>query len=447
MPQKFEKFPFDPSRWPFFYGYAIILVSMVGMVMSIPGQTMGVSAFTDHVIAALKISRVRLTTAYMIGTISSALLLPTAGRLYDRLGARIMAIASASTLGAVLVLLSFADTITAKLSSGLPATCAGLVPVAVMSLGFFLLRFSGQGVLTMTCRNVLMQWFEQHRGLANGIRGVVVALAFSASPRVLDNLIQGLTWQGTWRVLALVIGVAFSFFALLFLRDTPEGCGLLPDGGTGSRQKRPTKKPEVSRQYTLKEARRVYSFWVFIVSLAILALYYTAFTFHVASIFEEAGRSRQEAFAVFLPASIIAVSISFAAGWASDHVKLKYLLMLMLTGMIVSMLGLYCLNTRWGKFLVIGGNGLAMGHFGLLGAVTWPTFFGRRHLGEISGFNMAGMVFGSAVGPWLYGISLELTQTYRTGIAVCLVLTALALLNAFRADNPQVQEPYARQIC
>lgn len=39
--------PFAPRRAPFFYGWVVVVASTIGVVMSIPGQTMGVSVFTD----------------------------------------------------------------------------------------------------------------------------------------------------------------------------------------------------------------------------------------------------------------------------------------------------------------------------------------------------------------------------------------------------------------
>ena len=36
-----------------------------------------------------------------------------------------------------------------------------------MLLGFFAIRFSGQGVLTSASRNVLLLWFERRRGFSS----------------------------------------------------------------------------------------------------------------------------------------------------------------------------------------------------------------------------------------------------------------------------------------
>jgi MFS transporter, OFA family, oxalate/formate antiporter len=432
-----EAIPFDPSRLPFFYGYAVIGFSTVGMLASVPGQTMGVSAFTDYLIRDLGTTRVDLTTAYMIGTIVSSLILTWAGRMYDRFGARLVATAAAVGLGLVLLGLSFSPGITRLVARAPGAAKGGMAAIVVMSFGFFFLRFFGQGLLTMTSRNMLMQWFERRRGLANGISGVFVSFGFSLSPRILDALINQFSWQGAWRVLGGIIGLVFGLFVLVFYRDTPEGCGLKPDGDLGDRKDSASPKADVTHEYTLAEARRVYSFWVFIIALGLLGLYYTAFTFHVASIFEQAGRDRVDAFSVFFPASIISVSVSFLTGWLSDRVKLKYLLMTMLLGMALSLLGLCALSVAWGKWVLVVGNGIAIGHFGLLGGVVWPTFFGRQHLGEISGFNMAAMVFGSAIGPWVFSLSLDATGSYRSSALICLAVVVALFVGAFRANSPQ----------
>ena len=45
-------FPFRPASLPFFYGWVILGASTLGTVMSVPGQTIGVSFFTDHVLEA-----------------------------------------------------------------------------------------------------------------------------------------------------------------------------------------------------------------------------------------------------------------------------------------------------------------------------------------------------------------------------------------------------------
>lgn len=190
--REWANFPFHPGKWPFFYGWMILLWGSLGIVMSIPGQTMGVSVFTDSLLGSLHISRDELSFAYMLGTIGSSFMLPWAGRLYDRLGVRPTAVAAAIGLGLILVWLSNID----SLLSGWIAAQATTAIVITLFATFLLLRFFGQGVLTIVSRNMMVQWFDQRRGFATGFSNVFVSLAFSISPLFLFTLIEAYTWEG-----------------------------------------------------------------------------------------------------------------------------------------------------------------------------------------------------------------------------------------------------------
>ncbi len=77
--------PFPPSKIPFFYGWVILAAGVIGILMSIPGQTMGVSVFTENLLSDLQINRNNLSLAYLVGTLTSGLLITKAGKCKSRL--------------------------------------------------------------------------------------------------------------------------------------------------------------------------------------------------------------------------------------------------------------------------------------------------------------------------------------------------------------------------
>ena len=183
-------FPFAPSRFPFFYGWWILVVTTVGIMSSIPGQTMGVGVYTDYLILHTGLNRLEISMAYMTGTILSSLLLPTAGRLYDLWGSRVMIFLAGTGLG--LALLLFSETVWVLkqlelLVPGIPRTTLGLF---LMILTFLMLRQFGQGIMSMVSRNTLAKWFDRKRGLASGISGLFVAFSFSGAPLMMNTLIN-----------------------------------------------------------------------------------------------------------------------------------------------------------------------------------------------------------------------------------------------------------------
>jgi len=144
-----QDIPFKPSKFPINYSWVILIVGIIGVLMSIPGQTMGVSVFTDYLIDALKIERIELSNAYLIGTLASAMLLPRVGQLYDKYGSRLIAMAAALLLAITLVLVSFSAQIANTISLQFFNEPSTIITFATITGCFFLLRFSGQGVLTM----------------------------------------------------------------------------------------------------------------------------------------------------------------------------------------------------------------------------------------------------------------------------------------------------------
>jgi MFS family permease len=396
---------------------------------------MGVSTFTDYLLENIGVNRDQLSTAYMFGTIASSFILTYAGRIYDKFGARWVGMGTSLLLGGVLVLLSQTDRIIKTVVSDSSSAYKAFA-IAVLILFFFMLRFSGQGVLTMVSRNMLMKWFIARRGLVNGISSVFVSLGFSMAPLTFDMLIQGTSWRLAWLLMALAIGVFFTFFVFLFYRDNPEDLKMVPDGEKhGNKVGNVIQKP--FKQFTLKEARTGISFWIFVIPLAIYALYVTGFTFHMVSLFGKAGISREKALAIFIPVSFISVSFAFIGGWISDRIKLQYLLFLMLFGEILGLFSLANINSGFYYYTFIIGNGIVSGIYNVLMAVTWPRFYGRENLGKITGFVMSLIVFGSALGPIIFSVSFSQTGSYSLGIYALLGIVICMSLLSFKAHNPQ----------
>ena len=409
--------------------------------MSAPGQTHGVAPFTDALIDALGLTRVQLSTAYMCGTIGSSLLLTPVGKLYDRVGARVVATAACVTLGLVLLTLSRCDVIADALAGVLDFLPPATVAFAVIAFNFFLLRFSGQGVLTMASRNMMMKWFDTRRGLVTGLTGMVMAPCFSATPILMNRLVEHVGWREAWVAMGLVIGLGYASVALVLYRDSPESCGLCPDGPLARSQDAQGTPTRSVRQYTLAEARRTYSFWVFSLSIAIFGLFVTGLSFHVASIFETGGMTREQGFAIFLPGALVALVLRPFVGWLCDRIPLKYLLQVMLAGVALASLGLLPADLSRNTWLLILGNGLCGATVGSLGAVTWPSFYGREHMGAVAGLSMSITVFASAVGPWVFSTSRALSGSYRPSALLSLMIAGALMLASLRADNPQDPAP------
>jgi MFS family permease len=430
--------PFSPAKTPFFYGWIILVAGAIGVVMSIPGQTMGVSVFTDPLIESLEISRLNLSLAYMLGTLSSSLMLSKAGKQYDKFGARVTAVSASFFMGAVLLYMSRLETITLWLNTTLKIPF-GIAAFILITPGFFALRFFGQGVLTMVSRNMVMKWFDRKRGLAAALMGVITAFGFAYAPKPFNSLINSFGWDGAWKILGFAALFIFPFFIMLFYRDNPEICLLRPDGESETKPGKDKEfvKESVGSDITLKEAKKTAVFWIAILIVAIWALYNTAITFHIVSIFALKGMNSATAVSIFLPYSVFSVLSRLFTGWLSDRCRLKYIMLIQLVSSAAALLFLMTLSRNavimWGFIAFLG---ITSGSWGVLNSITWIRLFGKKHLGEITGFAMGWIVAGSAFGPYIFSISENMTGGYGIAVLFCVIFVSLiGLLTIFKVKR------------
>ena len=424
---------------PIFYGWIIALVSTLGFLFSVPGQTMGMAVFADTFIIELGLSRTELSVAYLFGTVASALTLTRAGRWYDIYGARVMLVTAPILLGVTLMFISGIDVFAEWVRGWIDIPLAWITFPLIL-VGYFGVRFSGQGVLTSASRNVLLVWFERRRGLVSGMRGVFVSLGFSIAPLVLAFMIDGFGWRGALWLMAGAVGLGFSLLALITVRDRPEVSGLSADGDVHEEGAHRAGS-DLAEDRSVTQARRDPVFWIYSSALAMHALFGTAVTFHIVAIFAEAGRDRSEAFGYFLPQAIVSLSVNLAVSALADYCRLKPILIAMLVAFLIGAFGLTRLDTQFGYWLLVVGFGAGGGLWGVLSNLAFIRQFGVLHLGEISGLNTAVTVFASAVGPVFFSVANDLFDTFTAAALVCFVGLIVLLAVALWLPQPRDQLP------
>ncbi len=232
------------SGSPIYYGWVILLAATFGMFMTTPGQTLGVSIFLDRIIADLGMSRASVSLMYTFGTLIGSFSLPFIGRFIDRQGPRT----------AVVVISAF---------FALACVWMGFVSGPVMLLaGFILIRGLGQGALGLVSLHVINLWFVRRRGLAVGLLGLGMAVATALFPFVIEALISASGWRRAYIILGGLVAVTILPLGAWLYRGRPELYGLQPDSAARKTQTKPLQE----RTYTLSQARRTFTFWLFSVS-------------------------------------------------------------------------------------------------------------------------------------------------------------------------------------
>lgn len=383
--------------------FAIIAAGMTG-----PGQTIGVSVFIDHLVDDLSLSRSQVSTAYLVGTLTGAVLLPSVGKFIDRRGVRVAQVLIGLMFGLALVNMSFVN---------------GLIWLAI---GFGGIRFLGQGSLSLVSTVTVQLRFERTRGTALGIFTTASAGLMALVPVVLALVISAVGWRRAWLVsAAVVVGIVVPM-AWFGLRDLPARRRVTTSADTSI---------EIAGQSDLDsfergEAMRTGSFWLLASMSGAAGMMVTALNFHQIDLLGEAGLSETAAAALFIPQVIGSTVAGLTIGYVGDRIGTRYLpaigMLLLLTAHLLAAVatpGVIVIVYA----IVLGATG---GATRTASATLQPHWFGTRHVGAIQGALTLFGVGASALGPVVLTLTEEWMGSYPPAIVLLGVVPVAAGLFA-----------------
>ncbi len=396
---------------PVYYGWIVVLAASVGMAMTIPGQTVGVSLFIDGIMAELSLSRSAVSAAYTFATILGALSLSYIGRWIDRVGPR-RAIIGISLIFALAV-------------AGM-----GLVnSLAALFFGFLVLRAMGPGALSLVSLHAVNIWFVRGRGTAVGWMGVGLAVSTALFPPLIERGLDFFTWREMFGLIGIAVLAILLTVGITLFREKPENFGIRPDGADPSEGKG-------ERSLTLANARRTPAFWMLTAGGVLVAALGTGLLFHHFSMMEMNGMSRAAAAAVFVPLGILTAVSNLSTGYLMDRIQPRVLLatmLLLFAVMVASVPFVQSFAAIWMYGCVFG---LVQGMQGALMGSGYAHYFGRDHIGAIKGFAKTVFVGGTAAGPVIYAAGMDWLGSYTpTLLATAALAVVLAGVTAVLDDR------------
>lgn len=415
------------SAIPIYYGWVIVVVGAIGLVLTSPGQTYAVSVFIDHIINDLGLSRSVVSTLYTVGTLTAGFAMPFVGRKIDKRGPRYVMTAVVIAFGLVCIYMGF-------ISNAL-----------MVGIGFIGLRLLGQGSLSMVSRYIVNQWWVRRRGMVMGIAGVSTALLGSGGfPNLINSLIPQFGWRTTYMLLGVMIWVVMIPISLIFVRSRPEDYGLQPDGDAPVSDDDPNGTALKEDNWTLSEALHSPVFWLIAACLAAPSMLNTGLTFHIFSIFQDSGLDATIAAAVFIPMASSGALFRLIGGYLIDRIPARFLFSfsLILNALILIMApSLPSVTVALLFGVIMGASG---GIEQACSGVIWAKYFGRLHLGSITGVVSSILVASSALGPMPMGVARDLMGSYSTVLTVfALIPLTLAVVSFFFIKPPQRDENWS----
>ena len=423
------------SRLPFYYGYVMIPVAMMMQVCTSPGQTFAISAFTSAIRDTLELSDSRLSFAYMLGTFLAAFPLSLIGPLADRWGLRVVSVFVATAL---------------SLTCWFASHINGF---STLLLAFFLLRFLGQGSLSLLSGHSISMWFRTRIGRVSAAMSVGSAIAFAWVPEWIHLSIESRGWRSTYVAIAAIIAAVILPMLFLLFRNKPEDInqqvdGLRNEDGSSSVKVASSAaiEPGVVETVisepaiTLSDAIRQRSFYILAVINSLWALAGTGVVFYLFTLCEDRGLAANVSTDLFKTLGLSMLAAQLTGGILADKFPLHRLLgagtFMLATGMALAAVGDTALKMHGFAAFFGAGQGTVLA----VGSVIWVRYYGRLHLGSIRGTVWSFTVAGSGCGPFVMGVARDHFGSFDHAIELFMLAMCSLAVAAWWA-TPPMQEP------
>ncbi len=386
------------------------------------GQTYYIGIFGPAIQSEFGLSHTAWGTIYMLGTLGSALLLPWTGKQIDRLDLRVYT----ALVGALAV----AACVTTALT----------VNAVMLVLAIFLLRQSGQGLMSHVGITSMARYFDTGRGRAIAIATMGFAVGEAFLPFVAVLMIAALGWRWSYAATGLTLALVLVPSALWLLKGHLER-----HRAHLAELAAPRASERVqARSWTRAEMLRDPRFYLLMPGIMAPAVVLTAMFFHHLNLADAKGWSHAWITGSYVIYALAVVATSLAVGPAIDRLGAVRLVPYMLVPMIAGMVIAAQFDHRWiaWPYLFLIGVSTGIAHTAV--SAMWAEIYGVAHLGAIRSLASAMGVLASALGPVSLGALMDAGIPIETGClvfaaysTVATVLMGVAL--GFRFPRPAVQ--------
>ena len=298
--------------------------------------------------------------------------------------------------------------------------------IFLLAIGFFLMRFSGQGLMSHTSTTTISRFFEKSRGKALSTIWFGLSSAEFILPVFVTYFFVIYSWRTVWQGIAVMI----IFLLPIVIFNTIRSVKL------ESREK--DQNPKINLK--IKSWRRVEvikDLRFYIVSLNMLAMPWVATGVFVYQSFITESKmwsiyTIPKAFMVYSITSIITL---FFSGFLVDKFTSRKLIPLMNIPLLFAMLVLFYNEQEISAFIFLGLIGVSNGLANVLGSSTWAEIYGVKYIGSIKALTTALMVFSTAFGTALFGALIDRGYDIENIalIAGIYIIVSLVLLVSIRS--------------
>jgi predicted MFS family arabinose efflux permease len=361
--------------------FKIILFGFIFTFFSSFGQSFFLGLFNSSIRESLHITHGQFGSIYASATLLSSFILVWIGKKIDDVN--ILKFASY-----VIALLAISCFLFSKISS-----------IIFLFLSIFLMRLSGQGLMSHTATTTISRFFEKSRGRALSATWLGLSFAEFILPLLIIFLLTFIDWRDIWLSISILVIVVLPLVSFLLVKNIK----LESRESSNKKDKKIIKIKQWKRIEVLKDYR------FYIICLNMLAMPWIATGTFVYQSFIVSSKDWgpyviAQSFMVY---SILSVITLFFSGFLIDKFSSRRLLVYMNIPLFFSAAILFYYESPISSFVFFGLIGISNGLANVLGSATWAEIYGVKYIGSIKALTTALMVFSTAFGTALFGILID----------------------------------------
>ncbi|MEL7467695.1 MAG: MFS transporter [Pseudomonadota bacterium] len=388
----FIRFARENARW---LGTGLMLT-----LVSSFGQTYFISIFADRIMEDYGLTDGEWGGIYTIATLASAGCLLWAGKFADQIPVSRLAVMILAAFACVSVGMALND------------------DPWILVLLIFGLRFCGQGMISHLGITAMGRWFRAHRGRAVAIAGLGYSIGEATLPRLASLAEPVIGWRSVWLVVAVILIAGFAPIIAWLAKDerNPRSPSVVA-GNSPARD---------GHHWTRAEVLRNWLFWTLVPGIIAASFIGTVIFFQVTHIAQTQGWSKIDMTVAYPVYAATTIVVSLIAGTLSDRVGPDRLLVVFLLPMGAGILFVGPFEGIWSWWVALGLTGVTTGIAHALWGALLPELYGTRNLGAIKAVASAFMVVGSAIGPGITGLVIDLGVDFA-GQTLAMALSTIVI--------------------
>jgi MFS family permease len=388
----------------FFYGYIIVIISFLVMMVILGLQT-SFGIFFKPIIDALGWTRTVTSGAFSLSQIAGGIACIVLGWLNDKYGPRVSV-----TLVGILSVIGY------LLMSQIQA-------VWQLYLYYGILIGAGVGVFA-PIPSTVAKWFFQRRSMMTGIVFAGTGFGMLVFPPLINWLLSSYDWHLTLIVLSIIIFVV-SILAAVLLRSDPSKVGQVAYGADSI-------KSEGSEfnygSFTLKEAMLTKEFWLFCLALLCYGFCFFALQVHIAAYATDRGISPGDAATIMAVIGGATIVGQIGLGSIGDKIGYKKAFLIGVICITIAVFTLMAAKQLWAFYFSGIFLGLAFGNCSTQESPIAAWLFGLGSHGVILGVFACAFTVGAAIGPLLFGYVFDSTGSYQLAFWIAEVFSIAAIV-------------------